>query len=303
MRSIYRLFALAACTGALGACAGMELESARGLGAGGSSFGQALFDKYIALSESEYREGDYPDSDKFALRARSLAGGRMVEPEPIGNRNLTGAAVGELTSARAKLVEVFAGGARDRKPMEAARAQAMFDCWMQEQEENRQPGHIARCRSGFSEALFALAPPPAKAAAKTVTKPSGGGWPKNYVVFFAHDSSRLDATAQNRINQAAKKVAETGPRSVVVTVKPSGGGWPKNYVVFFAHDSSRTSTPRHRTGLIRPRRKWRKPMGSLRSLSDSASDAGSCGRTPTRARSRPASSAVTPTGRAVVNTT
>ena len=217
MRSIYRLFALAACTGALGGCAGMELESARGLGAGGSSFGQALFDKYIALSESEYREGDYPDSDKFALRARSLAGGRMVEPEPIGNRNLTGAAVGELTSARAKLVEVFAGGARDRKPMEAAQAQAMFDCWMQEQEENRQPGHIARCRSGFAEALFALAPPPAKAAAKTVTKPSGGGWPKNYVVFFAHDSSRLDATAQNRINQAAKKVAETGPRSVVVS--------------------------------------------------------------------------------------
>ncbi len=40
--------------------------------------------------------------------------------------------------------------------MEAANAQVMFDCWMQEQEENFQPPDIARCRDGFSAAIAAV---------------------------------------------------------------------------------------------------------------------------------------------------
>ena len=45
-------------------------------------------------------------------------------------------------------------GARDKAPIQAANAQVNFDCWMQEQEENFQPDDIARCRSGFTQALL-----------------------------------------------------------------------------------------------------------------------------------------------------
>ena len=55
---------------------------------------------YVELSQAEFADGDYTDSDFFA-----------------------------------------------------ARAQVMFDCWMQEQEENFQTDHIAACRNRFFAAL------------------------------------------------------------------------------------------------------------------------------------------------------
>jgi OOP family OmpA-OmpF porin len=44
-------------------------------------------------------------------------------------------------------------GAASAKPAMAARAQAMFECWTQEQEENNQQDHIDRCRIQFFIAL------------------------------------------------------------------------------------------------------------------------------------------------------
>ena len=227
MRDIGKLFAIAVCAVTLGACAGMELESARDLSASGGDFDQSLFKEYIALSESEFAEGDYRDSDEFAMRGKMIAGGQMVGPENIGNRALPGDSVGALTDARGKLVAALESGAKDRNPMEAARAQAMFDCWMQEQEENRQPSHIARCRSDFTEALMALGPAPA-AKAKPMPKMAEPAppapepmkpevWPKSFVVFFDHDSSEIGTTGKNRIATAVNSVKKHGPSSVVVT--------------------------------------------------------------------------------------
>ena len=222
---IGKLFAIAVCAVTLGACAGTELDSARGLSAGGSSFEQSLFKEYIALSESEFQEGDYCDSDEFAMRGKMIAGGQMVGPENIGNRALPGDSVGALTDARGKLVAALESGAKDRNPMEAARAQAMFDCWMQEQEENRQPSHIARCRSGFTEALMALGSAPTAAKPMPMPEPTPPApepakpevWPKTFVVFFDHDSSEIGTTGKNRIDTAVNSVKKHGPSKVGVT--------------------------------------------------------------------------------------
>ena len=80
-----------------------------------------------------------------------------------------------LSAARERLVAALAGGAADKDPANAARAQVMFDCWMQEQEENFQPAHIAACRDGFTDAMgiveAALKPAPAPVAAKPAPQP------------------------------------------------------------------------------------------------------------------------------------
>ena len=88
------LSAAVAATLALSACGGMELERTSGMTPTGSEFDKAMFSDYMTLSHQEYNEGDYRNSDVFAVRARSAGEGTATEPEETfrahdsGNRDL-----------------------------------------------------------------------------------------------------------------------------------------------------------------------------------------------------------------------
>ncbi|WP_340119809.1 OmpA family protein [Pelagibius sp. 7325] len=153
----------------LASCAGTELEKAEMSPSQGTAFERNLHDGYVKLAEDEYNEGDYRDSDHFAMRALELSDGKNVQPEMIEARALPADKKGELTDARLRLMTAMSEGASQHKPLTAAEAQVSFDCWMQEQEENFQPADIAACRDRFMTAMaeleakpeVAVVPPPA----------------------------------------------------------------------------------------------------------------------------------------------
>ena len=206
-----RILAVAATALLLGGCAGLELGRTTGLTPSGTDFNKALFSEYLALSREEYNEGDYKDSDDFALRAQASAAGQMVQPEAIAARRLPGDKVGELTGARAQLVAALDGNARTRVPGPAARAQAMFDCWMEEQHENFQPVDIARCRSEFQAAMAQLgAPPPMAAAPAPMPRPAA----RTFIVFFDHNSATLTPEGQTIVRNAATFARESNAARV-----------------------------------------------------------------------------------------
>ena len=173
----------------LSACAGMKLQEAQKVAPTGNEFQTNLYKGYLDLSGSEFREGDYEDSDVFATRAIDAGSGQTFGPEEIERRALPKDKVGELTSSRGRLVKALAGGGAARKPMEAAHAQVMFDCWMQEQEENFQPEDIARCRAGFMDAIAMLEEVPPKKVVKAAPPPKP--LPGPYMVFFEFDKAEL----------------------------------------------------------------------------------------------------------------
>ena len=183
--------------------AGTKLEKAQRVEPKGSTFDVSLYQEYIDLSSSEYNEGDYGDSDNFATRAIQSGTGGTVAPEEISARRLPENKVGELTSARQRLVGALGKGAAEKVPAEAARAQTGFDCWMQEQEENIQPDDIEACRSRFFAALEyiedAMKPKP---IAKKVEPPAAPPPASElYLVYFDLDNAEL--------SEAAKAVLET----------------------------------------------------------------------------------------------
>ncbi len=187
------------CVGALvlSAC-GMELQKAQDMTPQGSAFQTSLYKGYVDLAASEYAEADYIDSDTFAGRAIRAGSGQLVQPEQIDRRALPEDKAGELMNARRRLTLALSGGAAERKPAEAAQAQVMFDCWMQEQEENFQPEDIARCRGALMAALDALeARPMAKMEPKLPPVPGP------YVVFFETDSFELNEKSLAIIKEAA----------------------------------------------------------------------------------------------------
>ncbi|MBO6560701.1 MAG: OmpA family protein [Nisaea sp.] len=204
----------------LSGCAGMQLENAREVEPKGTDFTNALYKEYMRLSELEFLEGDYADSDAFALRAIAAANNQPTAPEELAARNLPAAHKGELATARRELVEAMDATATQKAPVFAAMAQAAFDCWMQEQEENFQPDDIAACRADYDAAMKAirLALKPAPAAAAPAPAPKAPErMAATYTVNFDFDSDAITADASAIIAEAGMAIDEMKARTVILS--------------------------------------------------------------------------------------
>lgn len=205
----------------LGACTtGYDIEKLRTAEPQGSAFTEALTAEYrdFTVSEADAMY-DWIDADYFARKGLEASRGVVVEPEPVGAWDLPGDKVAELTNARATLTALLADGARDRAPAQAARAQGAFDCWMEQQEENHQPTHIARCRDAFHDAVAeieaAMAPQPEaemEAEPEVETEPTAeelaAVQPETFTVYFAFDSTEIRPEAVRTIGEAAAAARE-----------------------------------------------------------------------------------------------
>lgn len=209
-----KLFGAFAALAFLTACAGQDIERMRSAEPTGSAFTRALAEEYrqITLFEADQMY-DWRDAGYFARKGLRAAGGEVVPPEELGGWHLPADKVDELSSARARLVSLLNAGAREKAPQEAAHAQGRFDCWVEQQEENHQPDHIAACRDEFYAALAkleeAMKPPPAPAvpAAK----------PEPFIVFFEFDSAILTGDSEAVLDDAVAAAGKAGATDFAVT--------------------------------------------------------------------------------------
>lgn len=212
MKRFFGILVVAVVITGVGACAGTRLQEVEGLPSQGSAFDNALAEGYQTLALNEYNEGDYVSSDTFADRAIAAGTGNPTQPEAIGARSLPSESVGELSDARARLVSALNNGGGSVAPADAAEAQVMFDCWMQEQAENWpfQQDQIAECRDKYYAAIgrveAALAP-----AAPVATGPT------DFLVFFDFDSDTLTPEAQAIVNQAAANAKNLNATRIIAT--------------------------------------------------------------------------------------
>ena len=159
MQSITKLFIAAFLVLGLGACAGTTLEQAQSTSSSGGEFSSALNKYYLQRASHEYGYGNYESSDWFASRAIQAANGEAVPPQSPSERMLPSDLEGMVGSSYDRLNAALdgtadtAGAGRDMAPDAAARAQVMFECWMEEGHEGRQPDHIAFCKDEFFAAL------------------------------------------------------------------------------------------------------------------------------------------------------
>ena len=218
MRSFSTLTIIAVTALMLSAC-GMEYNRALDTTPSGSAFDNHLYKEYIDLAGEETGENDYGNADVFATRAIAAAAGNSGEPEELANRTLPEGTEGDLQVARATLVGAFAKSAKEKIPDQAARAQAMYECWMEEQEENIEPDDIAACRAAFEEALVQIADAlnPPMAAAPESEPASLPPVPGPFVVNFDFDSFDLDDQAMAIIKNASAAAKAAKITGVKVT--------------------------------------------------------------------------------------
>ncbi len=194
----------------LAGCAGMELQKTENINLTGGDFRARLYQAYRDLARTEYQEGDYVNSDRFALRAQAAAAGENVVPEDVRAERIPADRFAEMAAARRRLMALLTKSARGAEAADTARAQAMFDCWVEEQEEDRQPEHIALCRGRFFDAVgrveLAMAPP------RPVARPQAKSEaePRTFVVYFDFDRAELDDAAKATLVQARAAAEKLG---------------------------------------------------------------------------------------------
>jgi OOP family OmpA-OmpF porin len=192
-----------------------DIERARGM-QGPTPFTEALRAEYVDQAQSEYDQADYADGKYHALKAQAAGSGEVILPTAMEERDIPEEHVAELSAARGELIAALDSNARERVPQEAARAQVMFDCWMEQQEENFQPDDIAACRDAFRAALAQLAPPP------PAPQPMPAPPARDFLVFFDFDSTEIrpdSATILDDVLEAfAAARTQALPREIETTI-------------------------------------------------------------------------------------
>lgn len=197
----------------LAGCGTMDedrIAEAGGVTPTGSAFSTGLYKGYLHQARLEAKEYDFRDGGRWAGKAIAASKDDKVAPEELAAWALPKESVGDLTGARARLVAALAAGAGAKIPGEAARAQVMFDCWVQEQEENVQPADIRACRSGFESALAkvegALKPMAAKAPGK-----------ESFIVYFSTDSDAITSETRAVLSLVLSAAKKGSARKVVLS--------------------------------------------------------------------------------------
>lgn len=209
-----------------------EVDALNETQAVGSPFTQALADEYRIFANRELREMfDYPDALHFARKGLAAAAGEAVMPEPVTDWNLEDGDIQELSAARGRLIVAYDLGAREVAPREAAHAQAMYDCWIEQEEEDWQDEDILNCKNAYNDAINKLEgmlqPPPAEPAPAPVAEPMA---PEDavYLVFFNWDSKQLGSGALNVLDAVAAEVAKNPPSQVNIIGHADTSG-PQTY--------------------------------------------------------------------------
>lgn len=167
----------------------------------GSPFNAALKSEYEKLCDEALRESDHLHADRYCRKGWAASRGANVLPENPNTYLFPPRPIRrELNENRAKLIAALDGNGRTRNPSAAARAQAMFDCWVEEEHEDfwwrapgmempvgggyYQPADVRRCKEGFLAAMQEMLGAPQQA----------------FIIFFAFDRANLDAAAMRVIS-------------------------------------------------------------------------------------------------------
>ena len=216
-----KLAAVALALVAVVGCSNRYIDDAKSAQPQGTAFEAALARHYLDLAKSERKYGDVDATATFARRSTASAEGQLVLPDDFPNRKISRDR-GELRSARQRLLAALDGNGRTTSPDAAARAQVLFDCWVEQAEENLQPDDIKACREGFETSITAVESALAAAPTAVPTEPG------SYLAFFDLNSVELTPEAQDIIANAVTSAKERADESIMITGFTDTTGTPQH---------------------------------------------------------------------------
>lgn len=220
-----------------------DVDEVKNLPRPAGEFESALFDEYVRLGAAERAEADWNDTTFFLNRARRLSQGRYRKPTKIDDRDMPADALAELTDARRRLMIALSSTRIWRQPVESAQAQASFDCWMQEREENFQADDISSCRSTFLAVIEKLETKKPRTLVVLLPDLSGNVGEIDFTTLSGKQtlSGERSATTANKVGDAPSPAFELKQDSLEQTFGTAIEAQPvppERFIVFFELRSS-----------------------------------------------------------------
>ena len=138
----------------IGGCVGTGVQKLAQTQPQGTSFTIALAKEYLEFSSRESSQFyDHISASYFARKGLDAAIGVVVQPETLDRWSIPVHAQVEMQASRDRLLAAINTPTTADVASDLASAQVNFDCWIEEQDENRQPENIAFCRNRHLDAL------------------------------------------------------------------------------------------------------------------------------------------------------
>ena len=220
MTTAIRTFAAGA-VALLSACTTTSsIDRVASMEAAGDAFTQALHAEYTALASKEAGFDDWFDAGLFLDKAAIAAAGTAPPPENLEDWSIWDEAMlAQLAQARADLLETIDGESAGLSPELLARAQASFDCWVEEAQEgpphdgpvaDHQPQELAKCRDAYLVAMNEISALAIRAAAIIPERP------RVFIVYFAWDKAELSPLAKSMLDDVAIEAQMQTPASIAI---------------------------------------------------------------------------------------
>jgi OOP family OmpA-OmpF porin len=221
----------------LSACAGQvtpNIDVARKASYPKDMFLETLRGGYINMADEQWQQGDKDDAMRFGQKAMAITHGITPEMDTLYNRKISLTHLNELLGSRYFLESAFVKGVKEEIPGEAAMAQLMFDCWLDETEESVQSERP--CKDDFhkfkQEIDAVLTDIKMMDEAKrqrmidqhkrelarklAAQKASLRKMPEDSFIFFQFNSIALGVTGKALLDKVAKDIEAFKPRKVVI---------------------------------------------------------------------------------------
>jgi OOP family OmpA-OmpF porin len=207
MRRITPLIGLGCALALLGACTtALPPDKTPALG---GSFNEALKTGYVQLAESLKSQGDI-ELFHFRAKAKEAMIGDVVWPDRVDSRVIPTEVRDEALARRGQLIDLLEFGARSQAPLQAAKAQVAFDCWLAELDG----GDTATDSSCHATLLEALAE-----TQSALVDPAA-----IYAVYFDAGREQPEGPQRNVVTEAARAATVLRPARIDVVgySDPSG---------------------------------------------------------------------------------
>jgi len=220
MKPYLAIALLGSCALLIGACTTDLQKSQAAPPPTGSAFTSDLSGYYRDMAPNQWDgQRDFHASEHFARKSMAAGRGEAVPPDNVITNGPGVRLQPELVTAHDRLVAALANGAPERTPNAAARAQAAFDCWLDEASDPVQAvegawleSKVRNCRDAFYAAMTEVDGHPVAAA---VVPPAARQ--QAYITFFDWDQSTVTPEGLAVLKSVSDNVRAGGAADLIVT--------------------------------------------------------------------------------------
>ncbi len=122
----------------------------------GDDFNALLSNEYLAYATAESERYDWYDSEYFAKKGLRAASGLNVQPENLADWDVPQEDYDNVMRERRRIVALVNGPARDKYASRVAHAQVLFDCWLEQVDEQWIGSEPSVCAGQFEREIASI---------------------------------------------------------------------------------------------------------------------------------------------------